>query len=137
MIVVGDNFEPAYDKSVYAEKLFGEVNPYFEHSVRTTTATTTTIISFTPESDDVYVIKSNVVGFQTTGSNAIGIDIFAVFKVVAGVVTKVSTTDTVRKSNFPAPVTAIADTDGTMIRIRVAGQAGSTIDWKANIKKVN
>jgi len=102
-------------------------------TVTTTNATVTTIYSFTP-SNGVYIVEANTTGINNTSGDAIGSKLFATFKVIAGVVTQVSTNSSDRKSNFPASVTIVIDTDATLIRVRVTGKAGETIVWKSYVK---
>jgi hypothetical protein len=137
--IVGSDKDPRFNDSVTTKVIDTEL-VYVEdtlttlaHGTRTTDATTTTIYSFTPE-NGVYIVEAKVTGYRLSNGDSIGIDIFAVFKVIAGVVTQVSTTDTVRKSNFIPSVTATINTDGTIIRVRVTGLAGATIDWNTNIQ---
>lgn len=103
------------------------------HTLQTTNNTTTTIYSFTPNTNGVWIIEANTTGFESATGDAIGAKSFATFKVIAGAVTAVSTNTLDRKSNFPAGVTVLIDTDGTVIRIRVTGRTGSTIDWRSSL----
>lgn len=104
------------------------------YDLTTTDATTTNTKLYTPTDDGVYIVESYSTAFRSSTEDSMGVKGFAVFKVIAGVVTQVSTTDTVRKSNFPASVKATIDTDDTNIRIRLTGLAGATINWRTNIK---
>lgn len=138
-VIVGQGKEVRYENAVTSENVDTEIL-YVEdtvtdlnHTLRTTNATTTTIYSFTPD-DGVYLIETFVNAYRSSTGDSMGVKGFAVFKVIAGVVTQVSTTDTVRKSNFPASVTVLLNTDGTIIRVQVTGLAGATIDWNTNIK---
>ena len=103
------------------------------HTVTTTNNTTTDIYTFTPDLDGVFITEWIVTGFEAATGDAIGAKTYSVFKVIAGVVTQVSTTTLDRKSNFPAAVTVENDTDGTVIRCRVKGRNGSTIDWRESL----
>jgi len=102
-------------------------------TITTTDATTTTTYSFTP-TNGVYMIEANTTGINNTSGDAIGSKILGVFKVIAGVVTQVSTNSSDRKSNFPAAVTVVVDTDATIIRVRITGRAAETIVWRTYTK---
>jgi hypothetical protein len=102
------------------------------HTVQTTDATTTNIFTFVPVPDGVYTYTAKVTGFEVSTGDAIGVDVFAVFNVISQVVTQVGVTSLDRKSNFPGIVTVVLNTDGTNIRLRVTGQAGKTINWRAS-----
>jgi hypothetical protein len=99
------------------------------YTVTTTDATLTTLYNFTPDSDGVYNIEWMITGFEVATGNAIGSKTFATFKVIAGVVTQVSTQTNDRKSNFANVVNVTLDSDGTQIRCRVVGQGTRVIDW--------
>lgn len=138
-VIVGQGKEVRYENAVTSENIDTE-NLYVQNiinqlssTLRTTTATTTTIYEFTPE-NGVYLIETFTNAYRSSTGDSMGVKGFAVFKVISGVVTQVSTTDTIRKSNFPASVTILINTDGTVIRVRVTGLASATIDWNTNIK---
>jgi len=101
-------------------------------SVTTTNATITDLYLLTP-SDGIYGFETIVTGYETATGDTIVVKGFAGFKVVAGVVTQISTQTTDRKSNFPAGVTITIDTNGTLIRLRVTGRTGSSILWNGHI----
>ena len=122
------NFTALYDDTVYSADSYRDA----VHLITTANNTITDLHTFTPI-DGVYIIEAKVTGFETATGDSITILSSAGFKVIAGVVTQISTTSLDRKSNFPATVTADIDTDGTLIRIRVTGRTASTIDWKATI----
>jgi hypothetical protein len=100
------------------------------HTVTTTNNTITNLYTFTPSSDGVYLIEWMISGFESATGDTIGAKLFATFKVIAGVVTQVSTQTIDRKSNFPNIVTVTLNTDGTLIRARVTGRNASTIVWR-------
>ncbi len=138
-LVVGENRTVRYanaltsntvdTENLYVQNIITELSS----TLRTNNATTTTIYEFTPL-NGVYLIEAFTTAYRNSTGDSMGVKGFGVFKVIAGVVTQVSTTDTVRKSNFPASVTILINTNGTVIRIRVTGLASATIDWNTNIK---
>jgi ribosomal protein L28 len=108
-------------------------NLQLPYTVVTTNATVTTIYSFTP-SNGIYSIEAHFNGFEVATSNGLGGRAFATFKVIGGVVTQIGNVTTERKTDFPNVVNINIDTNGTVIRLRVTGQAGRTINWSANYR---
>jgi hypothetical protein len=123
-----NNLTALYDNTTYQADSYRDAI----RLVTTTNNTTTNLHTFTPI-NGVYILEAKITGFESATGDSITINAYAGFKVIAGVVTQISTTSLDRKSNFPASVTAILDTDGTNIRVRVKGRTGSTIDWKSTI----
>jgi hypothetical protein len=101
--------------------------------VTTTDGTITDLDTFTPSTNGVWMVEWMVSGLEVATGNAIGIKAFATFKVIAGVVTQLSNQTIDRKSDFAGVVTLTLNTDGTVIRARVTGQAGKTINWKGTL----
>lgn len=131
VVLGGNNIADAtYDNTVYQQDSYRDAG---NHTITTTNNTITDLYTFTPDTDGVWMIEANTTGFEIATGDAIGAKSFATFKVIAGVVTAVSTNTLDRKSNFPAGVTVLVDTNGTVIRIRVTGRAGSTINWKTSL----
>lgn len=128
-IIGGDNISATYDNTVYQQDSYRDAH----HTVQTTNNTTTDIYTFVPDTNGVWMIEANTTGFETATGDAIGAKSFAVFKNIGGTVTQVSTNTLDRKSNFPASVTVVIDTDGTNIRVRVTGRTGSNINWKCSL----
>lgn len=129
VILGGGGITATYDNTVYQQDSYRDAN----HTVTTTNNTITDLYAFIPDSDGVWNIEWMVTGFETATGDAIGAKAFASFKVIAGVVTQISTTTLDRKSDFPVGVTVTLDTDSTLIRARVTGRTGSTIDWKGSL----
>jgi hypothetical protein len=129
-IICGDGITATFDNTVYQQDSYRDAGT---HIVTTNNNTITDLYTFVPDTNGVWVIEWRITGFENATGDALGATAFATFKVIAGVVTQVSTTTLDRKSNFPASVTVTLDTDGTVIRARVTGRTGSTIDWKGSL----
>ena len=128
-VMLGTNSLTAlYENTTYQSDSYRDA----VHFVTTANNTTTDLHTFTPI-DGAYIIEGFVTGLESATGDTYGAKMYATFKVIAGVVTQVSTTSLDRKSDFPASVTTIIDTDGTDIRIRVKGRTGSTINWRGTI----
>ena len=102
-------------------------------TLQTTNNTPTTIITVSGLSNAVHNIKCYITGLQNGGSNAIGIEMFFIVKVISGTATIVGTVTRDRKSDFAATITANAVASGSGYLIQVTGQSGVTIDWNAEL----
>jgi hypothetical protein len=100
-------------------------------NVTTTDATLTTIETIELTDNGVYIIKTFVLAKEDATGDSFGAEMFAVFKRIAGVTTRISTATLDRKSNFPAVVTIEANASVGNILIQVKGQAGKTIKWSS------
>ena len=100
-------------------------------NVTTTDATLTTIETIELTDNGVYIIKTFVLAKEDATGDSFGAEMFAVFKRIAGVTTRISTATLDRKSNFPALITIEANASVGNILIQVKGQAGKTIKWSS------
>jgi len=129
-IIAADNFtSPNYTQTLYSRDGYHDAF----HTITTVNNTTTTIYSFTPNTNGVWVVEANVTAFRTATGDALGAKVFATFKVIGGVVTLVGAQTLDRKSNFPATVTVALNTNGTIIRLQATGLAAATIDWRSSL----
>lgn len=128
-VIASNGITATYDQTLYSQDAY-RVSP---HTVQTTDATVTNLMTFTPDVDGVYIIDTNITGLESATGDALGIKQFTVFKVIAGAVTIVSASTTDKKSNFAGAVSSAIDTDGTVIRLRVVGKAATTIDWRGTL----
>lgn len=129
-IIGAQGITGTFPRTVYQQDSYRDGG---NHTVQTSNTTITDLYSFTPDSNGVWIIEANVTGFASSNGNAIGEKTFAVFKVIAGVVTQVSTTTVDRKSNFLPVTTVTVDTNGTNIRVRVTGALATVVDWRGSI----
>ena len=124
------------NRLVFNTGTFNLTDPNFY--LTTTNATPTILRQFLPQDGNgVYSIETITTGIDNVTGDTIVSKQFAAFKVIAGVVTQVSTTSTDRKSNFAAAIQTTIDTDGTVIRLRVTGKAATTINWRGHITITN
>lgn len=108
--------------------------PAITGTVTTSDATQTNCGTYTPAHNTLTEVKVTYVGRKSDGSDALVKEHAASFLTDgSGVVTQVSTT-TAGTSHVTAGATSgswavTTDTDGTVVRFRVTGQAATTIHW--------
>lgn len=100
-------------------------------TVQTTDATVTTVASFTTATGAAYLGKVMVVAQQTNVSNAY--ELTFRFENVGGTV-NIGLVQTDYTSEDDADWDVTIDASGTSLRVRVTGEAATTIDWTAVLR---
>jgi hypothetical protein len=118
------------DRANTSLRLLGFCDGSKQGNVQTTDATVTTLLSFTPTADRTVVVKALIAGRRSDDAAAGGYEVTATFRVTSGAaVTQVGATTAVATHEDDGTWAATLDTDGSLIRIRVTGVAGTTIRW--------
>jgi len=100
----------------------------------TTDNTTNNIQTLTMRDNSVVRCIVDVVGYNSTSSASYGK--VGTFKSVAGTVTQVGATATVGAAEDDAAYECILDTSANIVRVRVAGNTGRTVNWKCYLKTI-
>lgn len=109
-------------------------NPIIEKlagNARTTSATTTTLISFEFPSDDLSAhVHWTVVGKETTSGQITTYEAIASYDNTSGTVTKIGSTSSLHEVDEDTNVTFTEDASGSTARLRVTPSTDTT-DWSA------
>jgi hypothetical protein len=97
--------------------------------VQTTNATTTTLLSLTPQDGHAIRVMVYVLARQTDGSNVVGFTRSATFRRAGGTTTQVGVTTVIATEADAVPWTCTLDASGASARVRVTGALATTIDW--------
>jgi hypothetical protein len=108
-------------------------NDFFS-TLQTTDNTTNNIKTLTPRDNSMVRVKVDVVGYNSTASASYGK--IGTFKSVAGTVTQVGATATVGQAEDDAVFECLLDTSANLIRVRVAGNTGRTVNWKCYLNTI-
>jgi hypothetical protein len=105
-------------------------------AVQTTDATVTNIFTTTIPSDSVLRITAMVLAHQTSDGDTATLSRSATFKSNSGTVAQVGTTSDlgVHADAGGSTWAVTIDVSSNTVRVRVTGQAATTIDWKAYIQ---
>lgn len=103
------------------------------YQLQTLNATTTTMMSISTISNTGFTIKASLVGIKSDYTKVYGSEMYAVFKNNGGTLTQISTTDVTAKTDF-ATATSTIDFSGTDVRVRVTGEAATTINWNLQVE---
>jgi hypothetical protein len=101
-------------------------------TVQTSGTTQATVVSFTPAINTVYYVQATIAGRKSDGSESAMYLAYAGFAVNgSGTVTQIGTTQILgTPPEVDAAYVGTIDTDGTLIRVRAAGNTGDTVDWR-------
>lgn len=106
---------------------------YESASVTTTNDTTTTLITIGTQPDEVVrYYKAKVTGIKNDNTLGYYGEILSVIR-RDGTLNQVSTIDLIEKTEFTTATSTI-DFSGTDVRVRVTGEAATTINWRVNIE---
>lgn len=98
----------------------------------TLNATVQTLKTISTESDTAYQIEANTIGRKSDGSQVISSKILATYKNDSGVLSLVGSQNTISNSDFTTASISM-DISGTNIRIRITGEAATTISWGTSV----
>ncbi len=103
-------------------------------TVQTTTATVTTIDSFTLSDNTTYNVEAWITGDVSSGANSAGYIVMATVKRTGGgAATLVGTANQIHVREDDAAWDATIDVTGNDCRVRVTGVAATTINWKCRM----
>lgn len=103
-------------------------------SITTTDATVTTLYSFVPRDNATLRFYAEVEAFNSTSGSTYGR--LAGFKTVGGIPVQIGATATLLVVEEDVSYDAIVDISGNLIRVRVTGAVGRTINWKVNTRAI-
>ena len=101
-------------------------------TVQTTDATQATVASHSPANDTAVIVEASIVGRKSDGTVAAAYKLYSAFrKDGAGVITQIGLVAVVATLEDAGAVTWDVTMDGAAgaARVRVTGQAATTIDW--------
>lgn len=101
-------------------------------SITTTDATVTTLYSFIPRDNSALRFWAEVEAFNGVSSATYGR--LAGFKSLGGAVVQIGVTASLLVVEEDSAYDCVIDIVGNLIRVRVTGAAGRTINWKINTK---
>jgi hypothetical protein len=137
VLVVGNDLEPTNSNQITTENLvYQNSQSVLNYLVRTIDATTTQAIVLTDLLNySGYILEAWIVAYEEYGSTRMmGQRLIGVFEVRNGVTTQISSSDSLRKSDFSATVTASYSVVSNNIVLSVTGLAGTPIQWHLNIE---
>lgn len=112
-------------------------------TVRTTSATTTTLLTYSPDNDTVSTIVATITAKQTTLGHRASYMIAGCFVRETTTTIAAASTSTVQQGSTAAVITAIETNgawdasfimDGPSILVAVKGAASVTIDWTCSLQ---
>lgn len=104
-------------------------------SITTTDATVTTLADFQTRPGRAYLVKASVIAVDVPLVQAASYVLHGTFiTTAAGVLTQVSTTTSASSNEGDTNWACILEPSGTTIRLRVTGEAATSINWRANVE---